>query len=169
MLHLVTDAAIPAPWGTYTPVFLTDCDTRWLPDGRSMMLLADFRSRDSRGVEWCAPRGAIINGFSIPKPLQWLPLIGPLIGSPLEGKGREGSVTHDVYCFYGTGQNPFCNRHERNCFHNMPEDFKPDVRPHADVHHAFYEFCQVGGMAWLKARLYYRGVRVGGPKWGGGK
>ena len=66
--------------------------TRWLADGRSMQLMEDFIFIDSKGLEWVAPKGSIVDGASIPR------FFWRYIGSPFVGKYRNGSVIHDVYC-----------------------------------------------------------------------
>jgi hypothetical protein len=57
-----------------------------------MRLLADFVYEDPSGERWVAPRGAIVDGASIPRVL-W-----SLIGGPFEGKYRDASVVHDIAC-----------------------------------------------------------------------
>lgn len=64
----------------------------WLPDGRKMRLVTDFSYLDPSGVEWRAPKGAIVDGASIPR-VFWL-----YIGGPFEGQYRNASVVHDVAC-----------------------------------------------------------------------
>lgn len=80
-------ASIPG-WG--------DCsgniDARWLEDGRKMMLLADYLYTDPASTSWLAPKGAEIDGASIPQAL-W-----SFIGGPFEGLYRKASVVHDVGC-----------------------------------------------------------------------
>jgi hypothetical protein len=66
--------------------------TEWLPDGRNMLLLADFAFLDQDGVRWEAPRGATINGASIAR------FFWRVIGGPYEGKYRLASVVHDWFC-----------------------------------------------------------------------
>ncbi|MEL7543906.1 MAG: DUF1353 domain-containing protein [Pseudomonadota bacterium] len=64
---------------------------RALEDGRSLRLERAFRFVDSRGSIWVAPKGAIVNGASIPRVL-W-----SVIGSPFAGKHRDASVIHDYH------------------------------------------------------------------------
>ena len=66
--------------------------TEWLPDGRKMKLLKRLTYAAKNGVKWVAPKGAIIDGASIPQ------LLWSLSGSPYCGKYRRASVLHDVYC-----------------------------------------------------------------------
>lgn len=72
--------------------YIGDVITKWLDDGRLMELQSDFRYIDPFGKEWLAPRGAKVDGASIP-PAAW-----PIIGGPFEGKYRNASVIHDVAC-----------------------------------------------------------------------
>lgn len=70
--------------------------TEWLenpgsPD-RNMKLLEDFSYTDPDGRVWPAPKGSIIDGASIPKPL-WVH-----VGSPYTDDYRRASVVHDVAC-----------------------------------------------------------------------
>lgn len=72
--------------------FHGDVITKWLPDGRTMELLETLVFVDPRGEVWDAPKGAIIDGASIPEQA-W-----SLVGGPYSGKYREASVIHDVAC-----------------------------------------------------------------------
>lgn len=72
--------------------FLGDVVAQWQEDGRYMTLLKPFEYRDAAGVRWIVPRGAIIDGASIPQ------LFWSVIGGPFEGKYRKASVVHDFYC-----------------------------------------------------------------------
>jgi hypothetical protein len=64
----------------------------WIEADRKMQLLEDFSFIDSKGVEWPAPKGSIIDGASIPQVL-W-----SVAGSPYTGEYRNASVVHDVAC-----------------------------------------------------------------------
>jgi hypothetical protein len=70
--------------------------TEWLVDDagadRNMQLLEDFSFTDPNGNVWLAPKGSIINGASIPRPL-W-----STVGSPYTDDYRRASVVHDVAC-----------------------------------------------------------------------
>jgi hypothetical protein len=66
--------------------------TEWLENGRTMRLLEEFGFHDSRGFRWQAPKGAVIDGASIPR-IAWT-----AIGGPFEGLYRDASVIHDVAC-----------------------------------------------------------------------
>ena len=61
------------------------------PD-RGMRLVEPFVFRDDWGTAWVVPRGAVVDGASIPRVL-W-----PFIGSPFVGDYRRASVVHDYYC-----------------------------------------------------------------------
>jgi len=76
-------------WGSYPD---GNVKAEWLPDGRTMRLLETFRYIDASGVTWTAPKGAVVDGASIP------PEFWTLIGGPFEGKYRNASVCHDVAC-----------------------------------------------------------------------
>jgi hypothetical protein len=64
----------------------------WLANGRHMRLLNRFAYVDPIEIRWEVPRGAVVDGASIPRVL-WT-----LIGGPFEGKYRTASVVHDWYC-----------------------------------------------------------------------
>ncbi|PZN92815.1 MAG: hypothetical protein DCF31_14915 [Alphaproteobacteria bacterium] len=64
----------------------------WLDDGRLMELLADFGFNDAAGLAWPVPKGARVDGASIPRSL-W-----SVVGGPFEGTYRNASVIHDWYC-----------------------------------------------------------------------
>ncbi len=70
--------------------------TEWLvdPNGsdRDMSLIEDFWYIDPKGKKWLAPKGSIINGASIPRPL-W-----STVGSPYTDDYRRASIVHDVAC-----------------------------------------------------------------------
>lgn len=117
-------------WGSFAgkPV------ASWSDDGRNMTLETDFAYVDPRGKKWSAPKGAVINGASIPRPF-W-----SVIGGPFEGRFRNASVVHDVYC------------------DSMSE-------PSQAVHFMFYEACRCGGVSEQKAKMLYYAVATFGPKW----
>jgi hypothetical protein len=70
--------------------------TEWLVNSsgedRDMCLLEDFSFTDPNGRVWPAPKGSIVNGASIPRPL-W-----STVGSPYTDDYRRASVVHDVAC-----------------------------------------------------------------------
>ena len=70
--------------------------TEWLVDqsgaDRGMALIKDFWYLDPSGRKWDAPKGSVINGASIPRPL-W-----STVGSPYTDDYRRASIVHDVAC-----------------------------------------------------------------------
>ena len=75
-----------------TAKFIGDVRVNWLNDSREMQLLTTVLFQDKKGKHWVAPRGAIVDGASIPR------FFWSFIGSPFSGKYRNASVIHDVYC-----------------------------------------------------------------------
>lgn len=73
-------------WGYFSGAV----ETRWEPDGITMVLLNELRYTDPYGTVWVAPAGSRVNGASVPRAF-WT-----LIGGPFEGKYRKASVLHDV-------------------------------------------------------------------------
>lgn len=63
-----------------------------LDDGRLMQLVQPYSFTDASGKEWKVPKGAKVDGASIPR------LLWTFIGGPFEGKYRDASVIHDFYC-----------------------------------------------------------------------
>jgi hypothetical protein len=125
--------AFSSQWG----VFKGEIVTQWLRDGRRMLLRDDFSFIDSSGVTWLAPKGAIVDGASIPKPF-W-----SIIGGPFEGQYRNASVIHDYYC----------------------ESWKKHGRSWMSVHKAFYHAMLASGVPEAKAITMYIAVRQFGPRW----
>jgi hypothetical protein len=121
--------------------FIGDIDTRWLPDGRSMLLLSRVCYEDPRLVEWCADALSIVDGASIPR------FFWRLLGGPLEGKYRDASVLHDVYCktrgLHAGGRR----------------------RTHAEVHRMFYDGMRARNVHVVKAWLMWKAVQFDGPRW----
>lgn len=66
--------------------------TEWLADGRNMRLLERLDFRDRSGRLWFAPKGAVVNGASIP----WF--FRRAVGCPFSGQYRDASVLHDYHC-----------------------------------------------------------------------
>src|SRR5262245_32434634 len=60
-----------------------------LDDGRQLRLLEDFAYVDPRNKAWVAPKGAVVDGASIPRALF------SIVGGPLEGQYRNASIVHD--------------------------------------------------------------------------
>lgn len=115
--------------------FIGEVLSRWLPN-------------EKRKIELLAP---VI--FIDDKNNEWLAPKGSIvdgasiprifwlfIGSPFIGKYRRASVVHDVYCVTKS-------------------------KPHNEVHKMFYDALIVDGVSKFKARLMYRAVKLGGPKW----
>lgn len=83
-----TALAAPSPYGR----FIGGVAASWDLDGRHMRLLQPFGYVGPGGDEWPVPKGATVDGASIPRPV-WA-----LIGGPFEGRYRNASVVHDWYC-----------------------------------------------------------------------
>jgi hypothetical protein len=70
--------------------------TEWLIDlsgaDRDMALTENFWYLDPNGRKWEAPKGSVISGASIPRPL-W-----SMVGSPYTDDYRRASIVHDVAC-----------------------------------------------------------------------
>ena len=73
-------------------MFSNTVKTEWIEGSkRNQRLLEDVIFVDSKGIEWIARAGAVIDGSSIPRFLwAWK--------SPFIGLHRRASVIHDVYC-----------------------------------------------------------------------
>ena len=82
-----------------------------------------------------ARKGSRIDGASIPQVL-WS------TGGPYEGKYRDASVIHDVYC-----------------------DEAPKTRTWQAVHRMFYDGMLASGVADTRALFMYGAVYRHGPKW----
>jgi uncharacterized protein DUF1353 len=90
---LLLGCPAPEDTGKCAGEFSGPVEAAWLDeDDRKMKLLRDFSYRDSKGVQWMAPEGSIIDGASIPR---WL---WTVVGSPFTGPYRKASVVHDVAC-----------------------------------------------------------------------
>lgn len=72
--------------------YIGTVQAEWGPDGRTMTLLAPFEYVDARNEHWVAPKGAVVDGASIPQ-FAW-----SIIGGPFEGRYRNASVIHDIAC-----------------------------------------------------------------------
>lgn len=79
---------VEAPFGKFEGRVVAE----WDDDGRNMTLVQDFAYIEPSGKRWTAPKGAVVNGASIPQSL-W-----SIIGGPFEGPFRNASVVHDVGC-----------------------------------------------------------------------
>jgi hypothetical protein len=78
--------------GQYFGKFVGEVEAKWSNDGRQMVLLKPLVYIDPAEGNWIAPKGATVDGASIPK-FAW-----SIIGGPFEGKYRNASVIHDVAC-----------------------------------------------------------------------
>ncbi|QDT03985.1 hypothetical protein K227x_23710 [Rubripirellula lacrimiformis] len=107
---------------------------QWDANGRDMTLREPISFIDPTDKRWDAPAGSVVNGASIPAAF-W-----SLIGGPFEGKYRNASVVHDVYC------------------EQMNE-------PWEDVHQMFYQACRSGGVDEAQAKVMYYAVYHFGPRW----
>jgi len=93
LLHLLGLLALSVGcWHGEFGHFKGEVKTQWLPDGRTMRLLADFAYIDPDNLEWDANTGSQIDGASIPQ------IFWSLIGGPFEGQYRNASIVHDVAC-----------------------------------------------------------------------
>lgn len=59
---------------------------------RAMRLDKSGTYTDPKGQVWHVPRGAVVDGASIPQSLQ------PIVGTPFVGPYRRATVFHDFYC-----------------------------------------------------------------------
>jgi hypothetical protein len=109
--------------------------TEWNGDGRTMTLLNDFAFVDAAGLRWTAGKGSKIDGASIPQVL-WS------TGGPYEGKYRDASVIHDVYC-----------------------DETPKTRTWQAVHRMFHAAMLASGVDGPRALFMFGAVYRHGPKW----
>lgn len=64
----------------------------WMTKTREMRLLETFFFKDPDCKVWTVPKGAIVDGASIPQ------IFWSFIGGPFEGRYRDASVVHDYYC-----------------------------------------------------------------------
>ncbi len=87
-LSFFTSCANAQNFGSY----IGDVVAKWNGDGRTMTLVEPFAYVDPAGLRWDAPKGATVDGASIPQ-FAW-----SIIGGPFEGKYRASSVIHDVAC-----------------------------------------------------------------------
>jgi len=115
--------------------------TEWLTNpgsaDREMKLLEDFWYIDPDGKKWAAPKGSVIDGASIPRPL-W-----STVGSPFTDDYRNASIVHDVAC-------------------QKIDKFAPgadEKRKEAD--RMFFYACLAGGCSQKQAEILYIGVRIG--------
>jgi hypothetical protein len=122
---------LPGQPGRYEGVV----QAQWLDDGRQMKLLEKFAYVDGDGKRWEAKKDAVIDGASIPRALWWA-------GGPYEGKYRDASVVHDVYC-----------------------DELPKTAEWQAVHRMFYQAMLASGVEKARALVMFAAVYRFGPKW----
>jgi hypothetical protein len=115
--------------------FIGTVKAEWIDPDRNMSLLDDFIYVDPDERQWLAPKGAIINGASIPR------IFWSIIGSPFTGEYRNASVVHDVAC-----RSPY------------PAAWQA-------VHRMFYWACRCGGVHQKRAKIMYAAVYHFGPRW----
>lgn len=87
-LSLAADVECPVRVGEYSGTVKAE----WLTKTREMRLLEDFAFKGPDCRVWAVPKGAVVNGASIPR------VFWSLIGGPFEGRYRDASVVHDYYC-----------------------------------------------------------------------
>lgn len=109
----------------------------WLTEGggadRRMQLTEPFWFCDPAERVWEAPKDAIVDGASIPRPL-WA-----TVGSPYTGDYRRASIVHDIACVEAGG----------------------DARRRRAADRMFYHACREGGCSIRLATILYIGVRIG--------
>jgi hypothetical protein len=89
MIHLSCNAQeCPVRVGEYSGTVKAE----WLTKTREMKLLEPFAFKGPDCKVWSVPKGAIVDGASIPQAF-W-----SIIGGPFEGRYRDASVVHDYYC-----------------------------------------------------------------------
>jgi hypothetical protein len=87
-----------APLSADTGRFAGNVAVQWLdereadPSLMKMKLLEDFSFTGSEGKTWRAPKGAMIDGASLPG------VFRAMIGPPFSGAQRKAAVIHDHYC-----------------------------------------------------------------------
>ncbi len=109
---------------------------RWLTEAdadRKMQLEEDFSFTDPEGITWTVPKGHVVDGATIPRPL-W-----SLVGSPYTGDYRRASIIHDKGCEDANGNQTLRRKADR----------------------IFYHGCRAGGCEMEEARILYLGVRFG--------
>lgn len=89
---LLCTTSMPAKAQNYGR-FEGNVETTWpVHKRRDMVLLQDFVYVGPDGQRWLAPRGATVDGASIPS-VFWV-----VVGDPYDGEYRRASVVHDVAC-----------------------------------------------------------------------
>lgn len=100
------DIGKPAPMPTPSPVpkisdtsipvakrssFSGELRLQSSPDGNSFIVLESYGFTDSKSVHWEVPKGALVDGASIPRSL-W-----SIVGSPFDGRYAAASTLHDYF------------------------------------------------------------------------
>ena len=116
------------PW---LPIVQAD----WMPNARDMRLSKPVAFIDPNGHIWRAATGRVVDGMSSPR-LLWR------IQPPFVGRGREGSVIHDVACV-------------------------DKLRPSSEVHWVFWCAMRARRMSPWEAWWRWAGTRVRGPRFRG--
>lgn len=124
----------PSTTSTGIGQFEGDVVALWSDNGREMILQQPISFVDFTNKRWEAPAGSVVDGASIPS------VFWSAIGGPFEGKYRNASVVHDVYC------------------NEMTESWE-------SVHQMFYEACRSGGVEETQAKVLYYAVYHFGPRW----
>jgi hypothetical protein len=114
--------------------YIGTLEASFLNDGRTLKLLKDYAFKDTKGYTWVAPEGFKVDGASIPR------FFWTIIGGPLEGKYRNASVIHDVYCV-------------------------SKQRSWEDTHRMFYDAMRANDVSELQAKLMFYAVYGFGPRW----
>ncbi|MEL6375429.1 MAG: DUF1353 domain-containing protein, partial [Pseudomonadota bacterium] len=114
--------------------FIGQVFVEWVDGGedRDMRLILPFGYKDRAGRIWMVPKGAIINGASIPRSL-W-----SLVGSPYVGRYRRAAVIHDFF---------WADR---------------DDEDQVNVDRLFREMVRVAGISTVRAQAMYVTVRCCG-------
>lgn len=75
-------------------IYSTEISATWLKgqSARSMRIDKTVTFTDPKGNIWRVPKGAVVDGASIPQTLQ------PFVGTPFVGNYRRATVFHDFYC-----------------------------------------------------------------------
>jgi len=90
LLSLLTGSIFASERNPFTGTIVVE----WIDDvdNRKMRLLEEFSYTDPKGKVWKVPKGAVIDGASIPQ------VFWSFIGPPFVGAYRKASVVHDYFC-----------------------------------------------------------------------
>ena len=110
--------------------------TKWSQQNDFMILLEPVSYTDGNGKKWIVPKGAVVNGSSIPVDL-W-----SVLGyAPYNGPHRIASVFHDYYT-------------------------EKQTSTWQTTHQMYYDACLCSGVPIIKAKLMFAALWHFGPKWG---